>query len=418
MRDLRRQNRAARRRARHRSRSLSQRKGVLAMLTTSALLLPGLARAQEERWSVDYAYSLYSEDDLDGSKLNSGSAERYDIDTHQLSLHGPITGRLDFGIDLVHETISGATPYYIEQNADGEAVVAMTAASVEDQRTDFLGRGTYYFDTSRLKFASGYSTEDDYSAINVGLGTEHDFDEKNTTLSWGVGMSMDDIDPTPIDATDDPEQEDKRTISLFGGWSQVINRSSAFQTTLSYQNGSGFLSDPYKLVSDEAASVLVADSRPDSRNQFALLTRYRRHFASVTGTMHLDYRYYLDDWGINSHTVELAWYQTLFEVVRIVPSVRYYTQSQADFYVPYATVALAAGDDASSDYRLSPYGALSGKLRIETQLTDWPAHMAWKLGASYERYQSSGSLAVSSVDLENPALVSFNVFMLSLSARF
>jgi hypothetical protein len=416
MRDLRPQNRAARRRARHLRRSLGERKGVLAALTAGAMFLPGLARAQEESWSVDYSYSLYSEDDVDSSKLNAGSAERYDIDTHLLSMRGPITGRMDFGIDLVHETMSGATPWFVEPDANGDPVLVMTGASVEDTRTDFNGHGTYYFDTARLNLQSGYSTEDDYSAINVGFGTEHDFDEKNTTLSWGLGLSMDELDPTPTATNPNPDTEDKRTISVMAGWSQVINRSSAFQAILSYQNGDGFLSDPYKLVS--VAGSNVADNRPDTRNQFALMTRYRRHFPSVTGTLHLDYRFYYDDWDINSHTVELAWYQTLFEVLTITPSVRYYSQSQADFYGPFFVNALGAGDHASSDYRLSPYGALSGKLKVETRISDWPFHMSWKLGASYERYQSSGSLALGSVDVENPGLVEFNVIMVTLSARF
>jgi hypothetical protein len=412
-------NRAARRRARHLRRSLGEKKGVLAVLTTSALLLPGLARAQEERWSVDYAYSLYSEEDADSSKVNAGSSERYDIDTHLLSLKGPITGRLDFGVDLVHETMSGATPYFVEPDANGEPVLVMTEASVEDQRTDLNLHGTYYYDTARLNLQGGYSVEDDYSAINFGLGTEHDFGEKNTTLSWGLGVSLDDIDPTPDDdpITPDPDSESKRTISVFGGWSQVMGRSSVFQTVLSYQNGSGFLSDPYKLVS--IAGVNLPDDRPDSRSQYAVLARLRRHFESVTGTAHLDYRFYYDDWGILSHTAELAWYQSLFsDVLFIIPSVRYYTQSQADFYAPFFTTGLGAGENASSDYRLSPYGALSGKLRVETHISDWPFHMAWKLGASYEHYQSSASLAAGSVDVENPGLVSFNVIMINLSARF
>jgi len=416
MRDPRPQNRAARRRARHRRRGLRQRQGVLAALSASALLLPGLARAQEERWSMDYSFSLYSEDELDSSKLNAGDAERYEISTHQLSLQGPLTGRMDLGIDFAYETMTGATPWYIEQNVDGDPVVVMTAASIEEQRTDFLGRGTYYFDTSRLKLSSGYSTEDDYSAINFGFGTEHDFNDKNTTLSWGFGTSLDTLDPQPTDVNLNPSEEDKRTISLFAGWSQVINRSSAFQAIFNYQNGSGFLSDPYKLVS--VAGANIPDDRPDSRNQFAFMVRYRRHFSSITGSLHLDYRYYFDDWDVNSHTVELAWYQSLFDVVQVIPSVRYYTQSQADFYGPYFVAALDPGDHVTSDYRLSPYGAVSGKLRVETRISDWPFHMAWRLGASFERYQSSGSLAVQSVDLENPALVSFNVIMINLSARF
>jgi hypothetical protein len=107
-------------------------------------------------------------------------------------------------------------------------------------------------------------------------------------------------------------------------------------------------------------------------------------------------------------------------VLQIIPSVRYYTQSQADFYEPFVTAAFDATNipHASSDYRLSPYGALSGKLRVEAHVSDWPFHMAWKLGASYERYQSAASLAIQSVDVENPGLVSFNVIMINLSARF
>jgi hypothetical protein len=74
--------------------------------------------------------------------------------------------------------------------------------------------------------------------------------------------------------------------------------------------------------------------------------------------------------------------------------------------------------EASSDYRLSPYGAISGKLRVETHITDWPANLSWKLGASFERYQAEGGLALGSVDVESPALVSFNVIMINVGVRF
>jgi hypothetical protein len=405
-------DRRARRAARKTRR---QRQGALAALTTSALLLPGLARAQDqERWGIDYGFSLYSEDDLESSKLQAGSAERYEIETHQLQMRAPLGDRIDLGLDLVQETMSGATPWFVEPNAQGEPVQVMTGASVEDQRSDVLLRGTYLFDRARTSLTGGYSIEDDYRAINAGFGSEHDFNEKNTTLSWGTSVSFDDIDPTPTLTNANPSREDKRTLSVFTGISQVINRSSIVQSTFTYQNGSGFLSDPYKLVS--VAGANLPDSRPDARNQFAWLTRYRRHFSSVNGALHADYRLYVDDWDVTSHTIELAWYQMLWDTLAVIPSVRYYTQSQAEFYGPYFTNS--PGDDFSSDYRLSPYGALSWKLRAETRLSDWPFRMAWKVGVSWERYESSGDLAIRDVEVENPGLVSFNVLMFNLSARF
>ena len=60
-----------------------------------------------------------------------------------------------------------------------------------------------------------------------------------------------------------------------------------------------------------------------------------------------------------SHTFELAWYQTLFDRLLIVPSVRYYSQGQADFYAPFCAAPRRDGF-RSSDYRLSAFGATRG----------------------------------------------------------
>ena len=135
----------------------------------------------------------------------------------------------------------------------------------------------------------------------------------------------------------------------------------------------------------------------------------------MNASLHADYRFFIDDWEITSHTVELAWYQNLFRFLRVIPGIRYYTQSQADFYAPWFDVAPADGF-ASSDYRLSPYGALSYRIRAETLFTTW--RLDWRAALSYERYMSSGDLAVSEVAVENPGLVSFNVLSLNFTTRF
>jgi hypothetical protein len=44
--------------------------------------------------------------------------------------------------------------------------------------------------------------------------------------------------------------------------------------------------------------------------------------------------------------------------------------------------------------------------------------MDWIVGLAWERYLSGGELALSEVRYENPGLVSFNVFTVSLTARF
>ena len=102
-----------------------------------------------------------------------------------------------------------------------------------------------------------------------------------------------------------------------------------------------YLSDPYKRTL--VAGVPMGDVRPDVRNQLTWLTRLRKHIESTNSTLHLDYRFYVDDWEIHSHTFDVAWYQTLWKRFSVIPGFRYYSQSQAKFYGPYFTAAPSDG---------------------------------------------------------------------------
>ncbi len=382
------------------------------------MALPGLASADapEGVYTGSYRFSTYSEDDLPQGKLASGSAERYSIESHQFELRGPIGGRMDLGLGLMYESMSGASPWFVQEGANGQPVQVMSGATIEEERIDALVNGNYYFDNARAGLSGGFSLENDYRAINGGVEAETHFWEKNGTLTGGLGFSYDLIEPTDAAQFGRVESETKGSVSGFASFSRVLSASSTLQTGLTYQHQRGYLSDPYKLVS----TVLdgnVADARPSQRNQVTLLTRYRKHFAWIGSTLHADYRFYIDDWQIYSHTFELAWHQALWDAFRLVPSLRYYSQSEADFYGLYFDT-LAPGQHASSDYRLSPYGAMSFRIKGETRLRGWPFDADWRVSLSYERYLSSGDLALGKVALENPGLVSFNLISVGLTGRF
>jgi hypothetical protein len=333
---------------------------------------------------------------------------------HQVRFAMPLADRFGVGLDIVHESMSGASPWYVIPGDDGKPVQVMTGATIDDKRTDVLLEGKYFMDRGQASASGGVSFENDYFAINGGLGGELDLNEKNTTLSSGFGFSIDSIDPVDTDEYPlRPDHEKKQTYSAFAGLSQVLGRSTAVQSTLTYQLGNGYLSDPYKqaLVAGEP----LADSRPDLRNQIAWLSRYRHHFSSVNASLHADYQFYWDDWNISAHTFELAWYQSLFEAFRLIPSVRYYSQGQADFYAPYYEQPRADGLH-SSDYRLSPYGAISWRIKAETRFRIW--QLDWLASFSWERYLSSGSYAMQKVSTPNPGLVNYDLFSVGFTTRF
>jgi len=403
----------------------SKDSATLRALTTSALALSGLARVAAADTPIDdiqtsYSYSTYSEDDLPNSKgLPISEHSRYEVKTQQARLAAPITDHIDFSLDVTHEKMSGASPWYNVPDAAGAPIQVMSGPTIEDERNDILLKSSYYLENARMGLIGGYSKENDYKSMNFGWDGETHFNEKNTTLSGGLGLSFDEIDPTDADTEPTrPVHETKQTYSLNVGLAQILNRRSLVQSSLSYAFGNGYLSDPYKEVYQKGA-IYHPDERPDTRHAFSWLTRYARHIEEVEATVHLSYQYYWDTWGVSSHTIEAAWYQSFGDSLQITPSIRYYTQNEADFYVSYLPLSGPTDDHFSSDYRLSTYGALGFGIKAEyTFRTPWVTDIQWKLKAAYERYISAGDLAWDSPAVEAPGLVDFKVLSFGISAVF
>lgn len=75
-------------------------------------------------------------------------------------------------------------------------------------------------------------------------------------------------------------------------------------------------------------------------------------------SIHLSYRLYQDDWGIQSHTGDLRYRHQVTKRQYLEPHIRLYRQSEADFYQRKLSVdeglnpILPESGFASSDYRL------------------------------------------------------------------
>lgn len=418
---------------------------ALTALTTSALALPGIAtpaRADTpiEQASAAYAFSYYKEDDLSPSRFSgTGSRQRYEVLTDQLEFDFPVSKRMDVGVDFLYEKMSGASPWYVEASGT-ERVQVMSGATIDDTRYDLTADLDYYLEDAKDTFSGGFSKEQDYLSVHGGLGTERSYFDKNTTLSLSGAFSYDWIEPNnPNLSLARPASGEKWSVDFFGGVSQLLTRASAIQFTGNFKYSNGYLSDPYKAIRGIGPSDgLISDRRPSEKHQGSLMVRYRHHFAFhdlFPASLHLDYRFYADDWSITSHTFEVGWHQG-FGWLTIVPAVRYYSQSKAEFYDTLLQAGAAENDpgNRSSDYRLSPYGAISWKVKAEVGLDDvldYQASPSFEavgfsggldlfIALSYERYLSDGSFGLVSVDDvdEAPALVDFQVFALTLTGRF
>jgi hypothetical protein len=307
--------------------------------------------------------------------------------------------------------MSGASPMYVMPDPNKGLVEAMSGASIEDKRVD----GT--LSLSRRKggttgtISGGFSGEEDYQAIHGGVEMARDLADRVSTVSLGLGYSSDTLKPRQGRWATGTLHDTRQSASVLAGYSRVLDEFTVAQATVSYTHHQGYLSDPYKRAFITSTAVDIPDQRPDQRGQLTATARLRHFFNGVDAAVHLDYRYYHDDWRVDSHTVDASWQQNLGHGVRVAPGVRWYSQSQAFFYAPYYNTQRADGL-ASSDYRLAPYGALSGNLTVNWDVAGWSTNL------SYERYESGASFALGKVAVENPGLVDFQVISLGLQKTF
>ena len=393
---------------------------ALAALTTAAMALPGIsptvkAAVAANAPKLSIQYTRYDEDSIPSADAdsNTGDRDRYEIDVAQIQFLYPLNDKWQITTGFVYDDMSGSSPWYVRPTdtatGTGDPLVVMSGATIDDTRYDFSVGAQYFGEKFTISPSLGYSTEKDYTAISGGIEVEYEFPNKATSISGGISASFDEVDPTQESGIARVNNEDKENYAIYGTISQVINKNTIIKSTLGVSVFDGFLSDPYKQAWVNTA--LVADNRPDDRTQYTWSTQLRRYSELLGAALHADYRFYYDDWNVRSHTLDLGLHKVTESGWAFDTSLRYYTQTQADFYEPFYRNARADGE-YSSDYRLSPYGSVSFRLGLSETIGDWTVKFA------AERYISDKSYSIQKVDEENPALLDFTQFTFGVDYSF
>jgi hypothetical protein len=126
------------------------------------------------------------------------------------------------------------------------------------------------------------------------------------------------------------------------------------QLNYSYSTASGYLTDPFKVISsvdtNGEAQEYLHEHRPDERTKHSFFGQTKYHFD--TGILDASYRFMTDDWDIDSHTFDIRYLIPFENGYFIEPHVRMYTQSAAEFYQPFMNHGDAVPDYVSADYRI------------------------------------------------------------------
>ncbi len=346
-----------------------------------------LADAPPAFTEVGLRYTHYSEDSIDQDAVIFGATDRYDIDVTQLWIEAPLGASWSVALDVQNDYQTGASPWFVGAQQNGEPGVIMSGASIQDNRVEVGVTTRYFWADGNAGFAVSHSDEDDYEATALAFDASWNTAEDARTWSTSFSSSRDKLNPTqgviPVFIT----EEDLDTQSGYFGVSQILSRTAIARVGLSYTLSEGYLSDPYKF----------RDQRPDTHERLSLSAGYRRFLIDADASLQIDYRYYADSWGTDSHTVELAWAQNLRGSL-LTPYVRYYTQREADFF---SVIADTETPHYADDYRLSSYGAVTLGARWAVALGE-----SWTLELEAERYMTDADWGVFDGDAA-PALVDF-----------
>lgn len=267
----------------------------------------------------------------------------------------------------------------------------------------------------QLSIGASASKEYDYLHLGVNAKMSRDFNQRNTTVSAGVAFSADTIDavggaPLPLtsmldvgDLSNRVGQQDKDVVDVVLGVTQVISRNLVVQVNYSFSDSSGYLNDPYKIVSmvDAVTGDVVPrtpppgvqgpsheyifESRPDKRTKHSLYGQAKYYMDGKV--LDASYRYMTDDWDIDSHTVDLRYRWPIGESRYLEPHLRFYTQTDAKFYQVGVVAGAPPPAFASNDYRLGNFDAITAGLKY-----GWTTKNGNEMSARLEFYQQRGSI--------------------------
>jgi len=389
------------------------------MAASCALLSAGAARGQETRmappdsglledWSVDSALAYYHEDGriqaiepvVDVAKVFAdGQALNLNVTFDALSGASP-NGALTSRTAQTFASPSGK-PKHQYTTAPGQLPVD---PNYEDDRIAASGNWTVPFTrVDQVSVGGKVSAEDDFLSATVSASIAHDFNDKNTTLSFGIDNEFDSIHPiggAPVPGSDYELAEKqaggktKDGVGVLLGVTQVMTRSWLSEFNISIDRFHGYLNDPYKITSiiDGVGGTAgyEYESRPDQRTRKSANWENRVAWSSQVSTA-LSLRYMSDDWRVRSDTAQLHLRWTLSNRHRYIePTVRWYRQTAADFYLPFLlSTEKPATSYQSSDSRLGAFRALTYGVKYAQKLPGLGSRPESEISIRAEYYQQT-----------------------------
>ncbi len=256
--------------------------------------------------------------------------------------------------------------FLVDAISSASIAAGANGASFSETRVEAGAGYSHKIGPVEIAGAGRYSKEPDYRSIFVSARGKVELAEKNTLIELALARGQDDITNGSQQGIADPIEGELDTSLGSLSITQLLSPSIFSSLTYDLIHASGFLENAYRSVA--AGGTLQRERVPDSRLRHALLTSTRAFIEKTNSIALLNYRFYIDDWGVVGHTPELRVIQTLKENVFAHLRYRFHIQSQANFFEEtYDTADPLIEPFLTNDPKLSSFTThtMGGKLEIE-----------------------------------------------------
>jgi Protein of unknown function (DUF3570) len=226
-------------------------------------------------------------------------------------------------------------------SASVDIMASASKVPVTEQRDELDFSLDQEFEDVTLTAAYRFSNEPDYISHGGSGGFSYDFADNNSTIALGVSGSSD-----TVGRAGDPTFS--RGTATLGGrlsFTQVLGTGTLAQVMYELSHVAGYQGSPYRFVpigndaectsatkgQSGLSTLCTPEANPNERLRHAASIELRQALSEAL-SLGAAYRFYIDDWGILSHTVraDLAW--KVGGDTILSPRYRFYLQNAANHY--------------------------------------------------------------------------------------
>ena len=229
---------------------------------------------------------------------------------------------LNWEVENPHNKTSfGAGVYYSSEYNYQSFGLDATFSKQTKTNGEFAVKGNVFFDKVKLIYPSELVPG---STTSTDGGTTTYTTASGRTVTLGSGDDVSEKIPS----------SPRTTISGSFSFAQVINKRLQGSIALDIVGQTGYLGLPFHRVYFTDGTEAV-ENLPSSRFKLPVGIRLN-YFLGDKIVLRSYYRYYTDDWGIQSHTASLEVPYKITPFFSIAPYYRYYVQTAAKYFAAYA----------------------------------------------------------------------------------